>query len=473
MAVEASLPAEAPALSAGRIGVLERWRFDISGITDEGSRLGLAMVFSVPLLGLLISVAATHTNVLVPQSDRPVYALGWLAGPFRYIGFTIPTPLAIALIILMFGAYVVAANISDRVSPKAVLGAVIAFNLIVLLGPPLFSTDIFSYQAYARMFTAYHTNPYTHGPSVLQLDPDNLYWFIGAKWIGTPSVYGPLFTLASGIIGGASVLLSAISFRLVAALSSAGVLFMLWRLAKIRNVNQSRAIAVFGLNPLITLYGVGGGHNDLLMLLFATAGIYFLLTRRELASGASIVAAAAIKLTGAVLLPFAFAEGAAGEGVSRRRRRFLIGAAVTTIVIAIPSFIVFGNGLLKMPNTLETVQDEGQWQSIPGFFLNLVGDNETHAILTGCGVILALVCLWMLRRVWRGQMDWLVAAGWTTFGLLLTAGSLLPWYVSWLFPIVALTSSRRLWNAAMWMTAIATVMTVVTYLPHGIPALNI
>ena len=35
----------------------------------------------------------------------------------------------------------------------------------------MISTDAFIYQAYARMFTDYGTNPYLHGPSVIQLDP--------------------------------------------------------------------------------------------------------------------------------------------------------------------------------------------------------------------------------------------------------------------------------------------------------------
>jgi len=70
-------------------------------------------------------------------------------------------------------------------------------------------------------------------------------------------------------------------------------------------------------------------------------------------------------------------------------------------------------------------------------------------------------------------MDWLEGAGWATLTILLTAGSLLPWYVAWLLPLVGLTSSRRLWRAALWMTGFATVVTVVTYLPNGIPFLGI
>jgi hypothetical protein len=458
----------APLEAAERVAVgafepaTPRPRIDIRALSP------VAAVTAVPLLGLVICLAATHTIALDPV-DRLLPAS--MAGELRAAGFKVPIAVAIGFIMLLFAAYVTAARLAERVTPRTMWTAVIAFNVIVLLGPPLFSSDVFSYQAYARLFADYHANPYTHGPSSMQYDP--LYNFIGAKWINTPSVYGPLFTLASGALAGASITFSEFTFKLVAALASVGTLVLVWRSAGLRKVNQTRAIALFGLNPLVTLYGVGGGHNDLLMLLFTTAAIYFLLMRRDIAGGASVIIGAAIKLTGGLLLPFVLADRSNRDGLRRRGKRFLIGAAAATVVLAIPSFIVFGNGLLKMPATLQRVQGEGQWQSIPGFFINLAGIDETHLITTAFGLIFAVACLWLLRRVWQGRMDWIEGAAWATFALLATAGTLLPWYVSWLLPLVALTSNSRLWKVALWITGIATVMTVITYLPSGIPFLNI
>jgi alpha-1,6-mannosyltransferase len=442
---------------------------DIRARIDVRAWLRIGVVAAVPLLGLLICMAATRTNVLVPQADRPVPS--WMAGPLRYVGFDTPTGVAIGMMLLLFAAYVVAVVVAERVPPRTVLIAVIAFNVIVLLGPPLFSTDVFSYQMYARLFASYHLNPYTHGPSAASLD--SLYPYIGAKWISTPSVYGPLFTLASAALAGASITASEFVFKLVAALASCGTLFLIWRCARLRNLNPTRAIALFGLNPLVTLYGVGGGHNDLLMLLFTTASIYALLSRRNVVGGASIIISAATKLTGGVLLPFAMADRTHPDDMGRRHRNILLGAAAAAIVIAIPSFLLFGGGLFKLPSTLRDVQSQGIWQSVPGFFLNLTGNSESHTITSVLGLIFAGVCLWLLWRVWHGRMDWLEGAGWATFMMLVTAGSLLPWYVSWLLPLVGLTSSRRLWRASLWMTGVATLMTVTTYLSNGIPLLKI
>ena len=57
---------------------------------------------------------------------------------------------------------------------------------------------------------------------------------------------------------------------------------------------------------------------------------------------------------------------------------------------------------------------------------------------------------WLLRRVWRGQMDWIAAAGWATLAMLLASSSLLPWYVAWLLPLAALGRDRRLVTAVRW-----------------------
>jgi hypothetical protein len=364
----------------------------------------------------------------------------------------------------MLVAYLVAVKYVEHVSARVVIGAVVVLNVIALLGPPMFSTDVFSYQAYARMFAIYHINPYTHGPSVIKLDVP-LYNFIGAKWINTPSVYGPLFTFLSGAFASSSISFSEFAFKLIAAAAIGGTLYFLWKAAQLRGLNPVRAVALFGLSPLVTIFGVGGGHNDLLMLLFTTAGIYAMLSRRERGAGGLMMAGAAVKLTGALVLPFALLSGVELDA-RRRRRAFLIGAAAVTVVIAAASDICFGTGILHLKNTLQRVQDEGSWQSLPGFLFSILGLSVTHAVRTVETVLLASWLLWLLRRVWQGRMDWIDGAAWATFGVLLAAWALLPWYASWLLPLVALGTSRRLWTAATVMTVIAGAIMVADSLPY-------
>ncbi|HEY5317534.1 MAG TPA: glycosyltransferase 87 family protein, partial [Solirubrobacteraceae bacterium] len=184
-------------------------------------------------------------------------------------------------------------------------------------------------------------------------------------------------------------------------------------------------------------------------------GVYVLLRQKERTSGALIVTATVVKLTAGLLLPFALAAGAARRDVHRRRLAVLTGAALAAILAAVLGFILFGSGPLHLPSTVHKIQNEGGSQSVPGLILKLLG-------LGGLGSITGLVldagfavCLvWLLRRVWKGELDWITGAGWATFALLITAGLLVPWYVGWLVPLAALSSDRRLLIAVILMTGI-------------------
>jgi alpha-1,6-mannosyltransferase len=369
----------------------------------------------------------------------------------------------------MFTGYVLVVANADRLSPRSVLATIGIFVLVVLMAPPLFSTDLFSYQEYARMFFGLHVNPYTHTSQVLALDP--LHYYIGAKWINTPTVYGPLFTLISGLFEKTSsttaIAFSAYAYKTIAAVSCCGIIYMTWKSAKLRGLNPVRGAALVGLNPLVILYGIGGGHNDLLMMAFATAGIWALLARHERSSGALTVAAAAIKLTGGIFLPFALV-GNPGLGAGPRRRKVALGAAVAGVIAVGVGIAVFSGGLVNMFHTLSTVQSEGGWQSVPGFFYTALDwKSASHLIAVGFGLAFVLICCRLLWRVYTNQMDWLDGAAWATFWLLMATSSILPWYVTWLLVPVALCTNRRLWTAAVCLTGWILLSTMVAYLPNA------
>src|SRR5947209_5834600 len=215
------------------------------------ARLGLG---GLVLGALLVSLGAANTDALLPQSVRPVPS--WLAGAFGSSGLHLGGGVLILLFTLMFASYVVAVRGSDRVSPKLVLMAIAAVHALVLLAPPLLSTDVFSYQAYARIWSLYGANPYLQGPHAIALDP--LYPFIGAKWVTTPSAYGPLFTLLSYPTAHLSIAAGALSFKALAALANLATAALVWNAARLRGRNPARAAALVALNPLVVVYGVGG-----------------------------------------------------------------------------------------------------------------------------------------------------------------------------------------------------------------------
>ncbi len=414
------------------------------------------------LSGLVISLDAASTDALLPQSIRPIPS--WLAGPFGSTGLDIHAGGAMAALAVMFVAYVFAVRHAERIPPKAVLMCIAGLLALVLLAPPLLSTDVFSYGAYGRMGALYGANPYLHGPYAISLDP--LYPFIGAKWVNTPSVYGPLFTAVSYIFAPLSIAASVLTYKAIAAVSALVVVACVWHSARWRGVNPVKAVALVGLNPLFVLYGVGGAHNDLMMLAASTAGLWAILQRRHRTGGGLLAAATWIKLTGGLLVPFALL---AGGKATRRSREIALGAGAVTAVVAIASFALFGTGPLHLPGTVAQAQAEGDWHSIPGF----LGSSSGLGLVTlghVVGIVLAvaflIVCLWLLRSVRLGKLDWLDGAGWATLAMLITASSLLPWYVAWLLPLAAISTDERLKRSAVIATGVMLAIQLVGFIPH-------
>src|SRR5579884_1096809 len=425
------------------------------------SRAGLLGVSGLLATTLVVAMAAAHTDALLPETVRPLPA--WLAGPFGSTGLGLSGPMLILVLAVMFASYAVSVRATDRLSPRTVLMTIAAMHALVLLAPPLLSTDVFSYQFYGRMAEIYGANPYLAGPHALALDP--LFPFIGAKWSYTPTVYGPLFTAISYALAPLSIAASVLAYKAIAACSSLALVALVWHSARRRGINPVKAVALVGLNPLVVIYGVGGGHNDLLMMVVLMAGVYLVLAHRERSGSATMVAASAIKLTAGLMLAYAIASGG-GRRARDHRRDVLVGAAASAVLLFGLAFLWFGTGPLHLFATVQKVQSEGDWHSIPGFIGAAFGHGVGHVTGVVLGVMFVGLCAWLLRRVWQGRIDWIDAGAWTALGLLATASSLLPWYVAWFLPLAALALDRRLWKLAFATTGIVEGIQLIGYLPH-------
>ena len=418
------------------------------GISTPAGWVGLAGLL---ITALLISLSAAHTELLLPQSLRQ--SLGGLAGAFGHVGLDIGLPGLIAAMVLMFLSYAVALRAAKYLSRRAVLVSIAALNALVLVAPPLLSTDLFSYIAYGRLGGTYGINPYLYGPNVISFDP--LYHLVGVQWTHTPTAYGPLFTALSYPLAGLNIATNVFAYKGIAALSLLAVVVLVWHAAQLRGIDPVKAVALVGLNPVIVIYGVGGGHNDLLMLALLVAGIYVLLRQREGTGGAMIIAATAIKLTAGMLLPFAIAASAGRRVATSGRARIVAGAGLAAAAVRRP-----GPGHVRLGHPApgrDPLEHPGQGgiHSIPGFILNALGlkrlDAPVGALLR---VGYAISVVWLMWRVWIGELDWITAAGWATVGLLVSAGLLMPWYIAWLIPLAALSPDRRLWFTAIGLTSL-------------------
>ncbi|MBV9604650.1 MAG: DUF2029 domain-containing protein, partial [Solirubrobacterales bacterium] len=374
------------------------------------SRLGLLGLAGILVTGVLLALSAAGTDKLLPQTVGAGVGTVGLQGSFGTPGIDLGGIGLTIVMAAMFVSYVLAVRHAVRVSPLMVLGAIAALHALMLMAPPLFSTDVFSYQFYGRIGQVYHANAYLASPYALYQDP--LYHYIGSKWISYPTVYGPLFTALSYPLAPLSIPTDVFIYKAIAAVSSLGVVALVWNGARRRGVDPVKAAALVGLNPLIVVYGVGGGHNDLLMLVPLMAGVLLLIQRRGRLGAGSIVVGAGIKLTAGLVLPFALA-GARGPLLSTRRRDLLIGAGVVAAVLGVFSVLMFGAGPLHLPATIEKVQSKGNWQSIGGFIGTRLGLGTVgHPVALILGGMFAVVLACLLWRVWRGKLDWIAGAGW-------------------------------------------------------------
>lgn len=438
---------------------------DARAAPQVSSGRALLAVAGLLVCGIVIALGAANTEPLLPLSIRPVPPS--LAGVFGTTGPDLHSGGAIGVLSLMTICYLLVANLAGELSARTVLIAIAALNAIVLLAPPLVSTDVFSYQAYARMGALFGINPYLSGPHALGVG-DPVFFYIGAKWSYVPSVYGPAFTTLSYLLAPLSITATVVAYKSIAAIATLGIVALVFNAARLRGVDPVKAAALVGLNPLLVLYGVGGGHNDLLMLLAMVAAVYAVLRYRERLGGGLTMLAIGIKLTAGLLLPFVIAAGGPRRGRGRRRD-LLIGAGATFAVLTSFTLALFGTGVANLLPTVAHSQSEGDWHSIPGAISTRLGLVTVGHVV---GYVLAAafvgVVVWLVRRVWRGQTDWIDGAGWATAAMLIAASALLPWYVAWLLPFAALASDRRLFRAALAMTCAVQLVEMLGYIPHGV-----
>jgi hypothetical protein len=252
------------------------------------------VLFAVPLaatvaMAALVALSAVGTRgFLVPAERRG--ARGWIDGPLAGLGFRV-TASGFALELgLMAAAYIAAMLLADRLRPAHLVTAIIAAYAIFGLAPPLLSTDVFNYIDYARLGVIHHLSPYEFVPAMAPHDV--IYRFV--HWRHRRSAYGPLFTLASYPLGYLQPAAALWTLKATAALAGAGSVALVARIAGRLGRSRRFAATAFGLNPIVLVWAVGGGHNDMLMLLVLLAGVALVVERREALGGAALVTALAI-----------------------------------------------------------------------------------------------------------------------------------------------------------------------------------
>jgi hypothetical protein len=131
--------------------------------------------------------------------------------------------------------------------------------------------------------------------------------------------------------------------------------------------------------------------------------------------------------------------------------RLLAGAAIAAAIVAAAAYLAFGWEWLDAFDVAGENQGRTSHMSIPVTFARLTGlDLDPVRIAALLLYVTALIGL--LAWSWRGN-DWVRAAAWAAFLLLLATSWLLPWYLIWPLPLAAISRDRPLQLLTLTLTA--------------------
>lgn len=238
------------------------------------------------LLGLLGTAAVVVGSLMGGQSFETHLPGAWFfgmpGGPLGGIGTNASLP-TISSLALVFGGLILLTRVwmgllrylreHEGFPVRRVVLVVVIWAVPLLLAPPLFSRDVYTYAAQGEM-VSHHINPYAYGPSVLGATPFNE--MADAVWSNTESPYGPTFLTADSVLDQASghqILADLVLLRLL-ALAGVGLMAAATpTLARSLKRDPAHAVLLGAGSPLVLLALLGGAHNDALMIGLLMAGL--------------------------------------------------------------------------------------------------------------------------------------------------------------------------------------------------------
>jgi hypothetical protein len=398
------------------------WRFTLPGVPHNGERpfTAFAFVIGVSMLGI-----------------------AWIGLINRVEGSTLP----------------------ERERTRAVVLTAMLWFAPVLLGPPLLSSDIYSYAAEGEMAsrgidpTSDAMFRLRFGDYISRTDP---VWRLSN---GNP--YGPVQMGAAASIvelSGHDIDWSLWGFRILAVGS---VLLSVWGLSEIARhygVSPPVAVAIGIANPISVLHLVGGAHNDALLLALLSTGLALALRGRWPLGVLCMALATGVKLPAAAAIVYLGWERA-GIGAALKKRISVIGKAIAFSAGLIAALCVFGGiGLFgwiaSMQNagkTMGTLSLTTRIGYVVSSLFRLVGlpstDSTWIALFRLLGLASAgLLCLALLRMTKRvGAVQ---CAAISMLAVVLLGPVVWPWYLA---PAIALLGAAGVgrWRPALLVLTIS------------------
>ncbi len=340
----------------------------------------------------------------------------------------------------------------------------------LLVAPPLFSADVFSYLAQGEV-AARGLDPNVVSPAVGASAEAVLR--VGTYWRDTPSPYGPLFGVVERTIAqvtGGDPVAGIVLYRLVAVLGLVLVVWAVPRLAAIAGASPRTALWLGVLNPLVLWHLIGGVHNDALMLGLMLAGTVIALNALSLSRWWQFTAGVVIIALGAqVKLPALVALAVVGTALARRLggglvRFVAVGVGMVLAAAVVSAFTSsagrFGFGWVQALGTPSKVASWMAPTNWPGFVAGAVFGAGSGQTVLSAGrvaglVLIACAVAVVLGRQLRGSVSAVMALGMMMSVIVVLGPVVQPWYLLWAVLPLAACLPR-----GPWRTRIAAVVAV-------------
>ena len=401
-----------------------------------------------------------------PVVQDPTFGVRLLNLPSRIqtVSLTMTTTGAVmmALAWLMLGRFALG---SRRMSRSDLDRTLLLWILPLLLAPPMYSKDVYSYLAQSQI-SRDGLDPYRVGPAS-GLGLSHVFTLsVPSLWRETPAPYGPLFLwIGRGIstLTGENVVAAVLCHRLVVLIGVGLIVWATPRLARRCGVADVSALWLGAANPLLIMHLVAGVHNEALMLGLMLTGVEYALRGLDSLPGTErgpwlmlIGGAVLIVLSCQVKLPSLLALGFVTMALAHRyggtlKALLLSGGAMAGLALGVMALVGWASGLgFGWLFTLGTANVVRSWMSPPtlvalgtgrvGVLLGL-GDHTTAVLgLTrGIGVlIIAVAVAWLLLAVLRGQLHPIGGLGVALGVTVLLFPVVQPWYLLWaIIPLAA------------------------------------
>ncbi len=372
-------------------------------------------------------------------------------------------------------------------SPGQLTRTMLTWTAPLVLVPPMFSKDVYSYLAQSKI-AQLGLNPYLLGPATALGVGAPLTRGVPNIWRDTPAPYGPLFITVGRLVtvlSGDHVVTGVYLQRLLELGGVAMIIWALPRLARRFGVPPVSALWLGAANPLVLWHLIIGSHNEALMIGLMMAGLELALrrlpvvrpgapvppvTRPELLwllAGASVITlGAAVKVSAAPALGFL------GVLVARRwgaRTRHLVlagvlfGAVFGVIIVAssVGTGLGFGwisalgtNGLVK--SWLSPMTGLGYLAGGLGIAFGLGNHTDsTINIMRLVGELASVVIIGkLLWDSWKGRLQPMIGLGLGLGAVVVLGATVQPWYLLWAaIPLAAGTGTSMFRTAATVVSA--------------------